>query len=157
LKAKKNVQFIFNELNPKWFLKYQENILKWCEEGKVQLISLPVQSGSQRVLDKMNRQYKIKEVLKLVKIIRKRFPKIVIKTQLIVGFPSETKEEFEDSLRFVREGKFFSCHLHPYSEYSFLLSKKILPKIEGVEIKERVQKAINFFKVKKIRYKAYIK
>ena len=64
-------------------------------------LHLPVQAGNDRVLKEMNRQYTSQEYLKKVAIARRWLPDLVLTTDIIVGFPGETTEEFEDTLRLV--------------------------------------------------------
>jgi tRNA-2-methylthio-N6-dimethylallyladenosine synthase len=69
-------------------------------------IHLPVQSGNDRVLKAMNRVYDTKKYLSLVDMARSLMPDIVITTDIIVGFPGETDEEFEDTLRLVERVRY---------------------------------------------------
>ncbi|MBU0958231.1 MAG: radical SAM protein [Nanoarchaeota archaeon] len=156
IKINPKAKFILDEINPKWFIKYHNELYILCKNKKIKLISIPIQSGNNRILKLMNRQYNSEEVLSKIRILRKKFPKVTIKTQLIIGFPSETEKEFQDSINFVKAGKFYSCHLHPYSEYPNLKSAKINPKIPKEIINTRIQKAIRFFKDNKIHFKAYL-
>jgi tRNA-2-methylthio-N6-dimethylallyladenosine synthase len=78
-------------------------------------IHLPVQSGSTNVLERMNRKYSRGDYLALVKRLRSVCPDIAITTDIIVGFPGETEEEFEDTLRLVEEVEFDSAFTFLYS------------------------------------------
>ncbi len=69
-------------------------------------IHLPFQSGSNRVLEAMNRRYTRESYLGLVDLARKYMPDVVLTSDVIVGFPGETEEEFEDTLSLVREVRF---------------------------------------------------
>ncbi|MBD3246856.1 MAG: MiaB/RimO family radical SAM methylthiotransferase [Candidatus Omnitrophica bacterium] len=69
-------------------------------------VDLPLQHVNDRILGLMGRSIKKKEMLRLVKRIRKRIPGVVIRTSLIVGFPTETEEEFRELCEFVAEMKF---------------------------------------------------
>ncbi len=69
-------------------------------------IHLPFQSGSDRVLEAMNRRYTREGYLELVRLARKYMPDVVLTSDVIVGFPGETEEEFEDTLSLVREVRF---------------------------------------------------
>ena len=79
-------------------------------------IHLPVQSGSSRILAKMNRRYTREQYLDLVKALRQAAPEITISTDIIVGFPGETEEDFEDTLSLVREVEYDSAFTFLYSK-----------------------------------------
>lgn len=78
---------------------------------------LPVQSGSDAVLSKMNRKYTRKEYLNKVKRLRSEVPDITLTTDIIVGFPTETNEDFEDTLSLIKEVRYDSI-------FSFIYSKR---------------------------------
>ena len=79
-------------------------------------IHLPVQSGSSRVLARMNRRYTREQYLQLVKRLRQAAPDITISTDIIVGFPGETEEDFEDTLELVKEVEYDSAFTFLYSK-----------------------------------------
>jgi tRNA-2-methylthio-N6-dimethylallyladenosine synthase len=76
---------------------------------------LPVQSGSNRILDRMNRQYSREEYLERVKWIRAVRPQMAFSTDIIVGFPGETEEDFEETLNLVKEMKYSFIYAFKYS------------------------------------------
>jgi len=78
-------------------------------------INLPVQSGSDRILREMNRGYSAEEYLSLAASIRNVLPDVSLTTDLIVGFPGETEEDFRDSVALLREVKFDIVHTAAYS------------------------------------------
>lgn len=79
-------------------------------------IHLPAQSGSSNILRKMNRNYTREDYLLLVEKIKKAMPDIAITTDLIVGFPGETEEDFEDTLSLVKEVGYSSAFTFQYSK-----------------------------------------
>jgi tRNA-2-methylthio-N6-dimethylallyladenosine synthase len=79
---------------------------------------LPVQSGSNAVLDRMNRGYTREAYLALVQRLRSRVPQAAITTDIIVGFPGETEQDFADTLALVREVGFDSVFAFAYSARS---------------------------------------
>ncbi|WP_423231023.1 tRNA (N6-isopentenyl adenosine(37)-C2)-methylthiotransferase MiaB [Clostridium gasigenes] len=83
---------------------------KVCEQ-----IHLPVQSGSNRILKKMNRNYTRENYIELIKKIRKEIPGVTITTDLIIGFPGETEEDFEDTLNLAKEIKYSLAFTYLYS------------------------------------------
>lgn len=87
---------------------------KLCEQ-----IHLPVQSGSSRILKEMNRSYTREQYLDLVKKIKKEIPDVAISTDIIVGFPGETEEDFEDTLNLVKEVEYDSAFTFIYSRRKY--------------------------------------
>lgn len=81
-------------------------------------IHLPVQYGSDKILKRMNRVYTVEKYLKLVEKIRKAIPNLSLTTDLIVGFPGETEEDFLETLDFLRAVKFDAAFTFIYSKRS---------------------------------------
>lgn len=78
-------------------------------------IHLPVQSGSSKVLKEMNRRYTREAYLEIVRKLREIDPQIAISTDIIVGFPGETEEEFETTVEFIKKIRFYETHVFKYS------------------------------------------
>lgn len=76
---------------------------------------ISVQSGCDSVLKKMNRHYTAEEYEKLAKKLRETFPGASITTDILVGFPTETEEDFKTTIEFVKRVKFEKVHVFPYS------------------------------------------
>ena len=79
------------------------------------IVHLPLQSGSSNVLKVMNRKYTKEQYLELAKKMQEQIPGIVFSTDIIVGFPGETEEDFEDTLDVVRKIKFEQVYMFIYS------------------------------------------
>lgn len=79
-------------------------------------IHLPLQSGSTELLKKMNRKYSKEQYLALVKKIKERIPDVSLTTDIIVGFPGETEEDFNDTMDVVRQAEYDSAYTFIYSK-----------------------------------------
>ncbi|WIF94707.1 tRNA (N6-isopentenyl adenosine(37)-C2)-methylthiotransferase MiaB [Caminicella sporogenes] len=97
------------DVSPK-LIKALKECDKLCEH-----IHLPVQAGSNRVLEKMNRKYTREKYLKLIEEIRKAVPDISITTDIIVGFPGETEEDFKETLDLVEKVGYDNAFTFIYS------------------------------------------
>ena len=89
------------------------------------VIHLPLQSGSSEVLKKMNRKYTKEQYLALVDKMKTRIPDIVLSTDIIVGFPDETEEDFEDTLDVVRKVNYEQVYMFIYSSREGTVADKM--------------------------------
>ncbi len=78
-------------------------------------IHLPLQSGDNQILKRMNRHYTVNQYKNLVKKIRRKIPQAKISTDIIVGFPGETKKQFQNTAKVVKEIKFDNAYIAKYS------------------------------------------
>ena len=85
-----------------------------CEKV-CKLVHLPLQSGNTKVLKEMNRKYTKEQYLNLVEKMKNKIPNLTLSTDIIVGFPGETDEEFEDTLEVVEKVKFEQVYMFIYS------------------------------------------
>jgi MiaB-like tRNA modifying enzyme len=93
-------------MNPDNALLILSELVKVYRNDKIfKFLHLPVQSGNDEVLKRMNRQYSVAQFKKIIRNFRRHIPQITIATDVIVGFPGETEHQFEDSLRLIKEIK----------------------------------------------------
>lgn len=92
------------------FLKRLKNVKNFCPH-----FHLSMQSGCNEILEKMNRKYTKDEYISKVELIRKYFPNASITTDVIVGFPTETDDNFNETVETIKKVKFFNMHIFPYS------------------------------------------
>ena len=110
---------------------------KVCEH-----IHLPLQAGSNEILRKMNRQYTREDYLKLVDRLRQRIPDIAISTDLIVGFPGETEEDFQDTLDMVEKIQYDSAFTFIYSPRRGTPAARMQEQLDEDVKKERLNRLI---------------
>lgn len=117
------------------FLKVLSTLKNFCPH-----FHLSLQSGCDNVLKKMNRHYTTDEFAGSVALIRKYFPLAGITTDIIVGFPTETEEDFEETLKFVERVKFSQLHIFPYSKRDGTAASKLYKDLSGKVKNERVKR-----------------
>ena len=105
-------------------------------------IHLPLQSGSSRILKLMNRKYTKEHYLELVDKIRDRLPDVSITTDIIVGFPGETEEDFEDTLDVVRKVKYDSAYTFIYSKRTGTPAAKMENQVPEDVVKDRFNRLL---------------
>lgn len=106
-------------------------------------LHIPLQSGSDKILTLMNRKYDIDYFVKKIETIRKEIPDISITTDLIVGFPNETEEDFKDTIKLLNEIKFTKIHTFPYSKRKNTKAASMPNQIDGMIKKKRVHEVLD--------------
>ncbi len=105
-------------------------------------LHLPVQSGSDEVLKAMNRKYTSKDYLAKIEILRKYIPDCAVTTDLIVGFPGETEEDFEATLELVKKVNFSSAFTFVYSRRDGTVAARMENQIPEDVSKRRIMKLV---------------
>lgn len=109
--------------------------------GKIaKYFDIPIQHISNPILKKMNRRTSKEDVTKIIEKIRKKVPDVTLRTSLIVGFPGETKENFEELLEFVKNTKFDKLGTFMYSKEEGTPAAKLPDQIHGNTKKARYNK-----------------
>jgi len=133
-------------LDPKWVVKYIDDLERIIKTEKIVSMGISVQSGNSRILSLMNRYSNVENIKKSISRIKKAYPKIVISTAIIIGFPTETHEEFEDTLKLIKEIDFWDGFVFRFSLKHGSQAEKIDPKVPKEEAIERFIESEKFFK-----------
>jgi len=135
-------KIIITDFNPQWLVKYYDQLepLFIANHKKILSFRIPIESGSNNILTRMRRQYKIEEVKKYVSLLKEKIPSLKIYTHILVGFPGETDEDFQQTLDLLKEINFFSVSIFPYSERPMTEAFKMKEKISSEVIQERIKK-----------------
>lgn len=105
-------------------------------------LHIPLQSGSNEILSLMNRKYKKEYFIDRIDYIRKEIPDISITTDLIVGFPNETEEYFEETIDTLKKIKFSKIHTFPYSKRNGTVAATMPNQVDGNVKKCRVKEVL---------------
>lgn len=103
---------------------------------------IPLQSGSDTVLKRMNRKYNKAQFLNKIKMIKKACPDVALTTDVIVGFPGESEEEFNETYEFIKECGFNMLHVFPFSSREGTAASKMPNQIDPKIKKQRALKLI---------------
>lgn len=135
IKIKENIHFSIPEFNPNGLT---DKVIECLKDKKFLYITVPIQSGSQRILDLMERPYKINDIIRRITTIKTNNKKLKINTHIIVGFPGETEEDFLKTKELLNSGLFDRVKIFMYNERpntkAALMDNKVA---ENVKIKRR--------------------
>ena len=113
---------------------------------------IPLQSGCDKTLKDMNRKYDVEYFINKINAIRKIRPDISITTDLIVGFPGETEEDFNETLETIKKVEFSKIHVFPFSVRKGTVAEKMDNQLPEVLKKERVKRVLELSKELEIKY-----
>lgn len=113
---------------------------------------LSLQSGCDATLQRMHRKYSTERYLESCRLLRESFPDCAITTDLIVGFPQETEEEFAETLEFLNKAQFAAMHIFPYSRRTGTPAADMPGQIPQAEKEQRASRASAVEKVLRENY-----
>ena len=119
------------------FVKRLSKLAKICDH-----FHLSLQSGCNETLKRMNRHYTTEDFKKATELLRKTYPNVALTTDIIVGFPGETEEEFNITYDFLKEINFYKMHVFKYSPRHGTKAEKMPNQIDGNIKEERSKKLI---------------
>ena len=126
----------------KEFLERLSKLEKICHH-----FHLSLQSGCDETLKRMNRRYGVEEFEKVVKLLRNTYNDVILTTDIIVGFPGETEEEFNKTYEFLKKVKFYKMHVFKYSRRkgtkADLMENQVLPQIQEERSKKLLELSNN--------------
>ncbi|MEA4960349.1 tRNA (N(6)-L-threonylcarbamoyladenosine(37)-C(2))-methylthiotransferase MtaB [Lutispora sp.] len=129
------------------FLRRLPHLNKLCRH-----FHLSLQSGCDETLKRMNRKYTTQEYMEVVKKLRSIYPEVGITTDIIVGFPGETQEEFEKTVQFVKEVSFSSMHIFKFSPRKGTPAAKFKGQVSAQVKEERSKIIFNIAKENQMKF-----
>lgn len=134
------------------FVKRLSKLNKICDH-----FHLSLQSGCDETLKRMNRKYTTQEFEKVTRLLREAYPNAALTTDIIVGFPGETDEEFNNTYEFLKKVAFYKMHIFKYSQRKGTKAAVMPNQIDGTIKEERSRKLISLSNENEIRYnKEYV-
>jgi tRNA A37 methylthiotransferase MiaB len=130
-----NIRFV----DPVWLIKLKDKLMPVFKTGKIKAFCTAVQSGSDRVLELMNRPYTFEQIKSVINDIMVNTPVKMISTNLIVGFPTETRDDIEMSKRLLTDVDFGMYQVYKYEEHPHTKSAKLPDKVSPEETEHRFQ------------------
>src|SRR3989338_2087438 len=132
--------------NPEHVRKYVDELIEVYKSQKImKFVHFPVQSGSNKILKEMKRNYKIEEFIEIVKKFRENIPGITISTDIIVGYPTETEEDFQQTIDLVKRLEFEVINISKFASRPRTLASK-LKQLPTQIIKQRSVKMTKLYK-----------
>ncbi|MGD2065091.1 MAG: tRNA (N(6)-L-threonylcarbamoyladenosine(37)-C(2))-methylthiotransferase MtaB [Dehalococcoidia bacterium] len=119
-----------------------EFLALWQDERLCRHFHLALQSGSETVLQRMRRSYSLDEYQRTVTLIKEKIPDVAITTDIMVAFPRESDEEFEQSYSFCRQAAFANIHVFPFSPRPETAAARMPEQIKDKVTKERNQRML---------------
>ena len=114
----------------------------WQDERLCRHFHLALQSGSETVLQKMRRSYSLDQYQRTINLIKEKIPEVAITTDIMVGFPGESDEEFEQSYSFCQQTGFANIHVFPFSPRPETAAAKMPRQIKDKVKQERNQRML---------------
>ena len=125
-------------MNPNHFIKIKEELMPLYKDGRIyKFLHLPVQSGSNKILREMGRKYSSNDFAECVKCARKFVPKITISTDVIAGFPGESRKDFEKTIALLKKVKPDIVNVSRYGKRKGTLAEKLPQQVPEGEKKAR--------------------
>jgi threonylcarbamoyladenosine tRNA methylthiotransferase CDKAL1 len=134
-------------MNPNNVLKILPELLEIYKCKKIfKFLHIPIQSGSDKILREMNRNYNAKEILKIFYLFIKNFPDMHLSTDIIVGYPNETEKDFEKTLNLIKKIKPETLNISRFWPRPFTFAENFKKTVSEGVIKKRIIKLSNLHK-----------
>jgi len=128
-------------MNPFTCAKNINSIINGYNDPRIyKFIHIPVQSGDNNILEKMNRKYNVDNFLETITMFKKAYPSITFSTDIIVGFPSETDEQFQETIGLIEKIKPDITNITRFSARPFTKAKTMKGRIKTEIVKQRSRK-----------------
>jgi len=135
----KKVKWMIDGLQPNYCSSFKDALIPLLAKRRITALSIPVQSGSSRILELMNRKSDVEEFIATIKEFKETNPELFLQGIFIIGFPSETDQDLDQTIDFILKAGFNDITLIPYSEFEICDAAKIPGKIDEKIIYDRIR------------------
>jgi tRNA A37 methylthiotransferase MiaB len=137
-----------SEIHPKFLIQYANEIKEIIKNhpGTIKNILCPVQSGNDRILGLMQREHSAAQIEMIIKDLKEIDQNINLSTHVIVGFPSEKREDLENTWALVKDCCFNSVVVFPYHDKNHTPASTLKGKLSSKDIKRREKETLNYFR-----------
>lgn len=141
LKIEGDYQIIIIDCNPRWLVEQRDEIMPVLvdNQNKIKEIFVPLQSGSDHILEQMNRKYTAEQARSVLKELNERAPQIDLRTSLLVGFPGETEKNFDATKQLISGIDFAEVTVNRYEDRPHTRASKMPNKVDQEIIENRAQ------------------
>jgi tRNA A37 methylthiotransferase MiaB len=139
LDSRITIEFI-QDLSCDWMLRYCRQLIELNKTNRIKGILTATQSGSERILKLMNRPTHLDGVRLALKEMKRANPRLRLRTQMIVGFPTETEEDLEQTISFIKDCQFDLVDIFSYCERETTKSSSLQPKVPPGVIHNRTER-----------------
>jgi tRNA A37 methylthiotransferase MiaB len=135
-------RLILTDVHPQYLIRYQSELIPLLAEHseKIEVVRLPVQSGSDRILDRMRRPYTMADVIAAVNELRRQAPTVKLETHALVGFPGETDADFEATMDFLQRVRFDWVRVYRYTDRPRTTASEMPDKVPSDVIRSRAKR-----------------
>ena len=140
------IRFNINEIHPKYLISFIDDILPGVGQGRLGKVLCPVQSASNRILERMEREHTIEAYEAALNKLRQVNSRVFLSTQIIAGFPGETEDEYQQSLDFLVRVQFDEVVIFGYDDKANTAASRMDGKIEARKIRSRVRRGLKYLR-----------
>ncbi len=146
-KINDSYKLIVTNIHPLWLVHYFNDLLHIFKENKsrIEYFHFAIQSGSNNILSLMNRRYEIGEIINKLKILKNDCPEVPIITDIIIGFPGESENDFEETKKLIEKIHFSKLNIFKYSDRPNTEANKLPDKIPDNIIENRYKELNSIF------------
>ena len=141
-------QLVLTDVNPRYMIRHKSRIIDLlrANRDRVQLLRVPIQSGSDRILELMRRKYTSAEVVDCLGCLRQAAAAIPLDTHVLIGFPGETDQDFQQTLDLLKAVRFDSIQVYRYADRPKTLASTMPDKVPEKTIDQRTRTLLRQFR-----------